>query len=267
MCSDRISRWYNRIPDFEPSDEPSLNQQIEKRKTLPALTGGIELERPEGKCPEETSNNENDELQTLPATPQVPQRRVSQRSTKNVPPLRFTYKVGTNYVRKLENWEEMMQMATREQRIRCAAAEEEIKPLNNYQVWELTELPPGRRAITCKWVEKRIGQERIILTSLICKHRVTLKQLLTDMNILAREPTIMFEDNQGCITSGARNKHIDVCYHHIRDLLDNKIIDVRYCPSDQLLADVLTKPLAREQFEFFVERLGFPRCSEEGCRD
>lgn len=89
-----------------------------------------------------------------------------------------------------------------------------------------------------------------------------LRQLFTDMNISVKEPTVMFEDNQGCITlisgrSGARSKHIDVCYHHIQDLQNKKIIDVRYCPSDQTLADIFTKPLAREKFKFFIERLGF----------
>jgi len=34
------------------------------------------------------------------------------------------------------------------------AAKEEIKSLNKYQVWELTELPPGKKVTTCKWVFK-----------------------------------------------------------------------------------------------------------------
>ncbi|KAG7191187.1 hypothetical protein KM043_013982 [Ampulex compressa] len=46
-------------------------------------------------------------------------------------------------------------------------------------------------------------------------------------------------------SSGTKYKHIDVRYHYIRHLLDRKIIDVCYCPSDQMFADVLTKPLAR----------------------
>ncbi|KAG7198066.1 hypothetical protein KM043_018234 [Ampulex compressa] len=83
------------------------SSQTEKRKALslptaemklPAMptTQYAELEGPEDKCPEKTLDNENDrEFQTSSPTPQVPQRRVSQRSTKNVPPLQLTYKVVT----------------------------------------------------------------------------------------------------------------------------------------------------------------------------
>ncbi|KAG7191188.1 hypothetical protein KM043_013983 [Ampulex compressa] len=49
----------------------------------------------------------------------------------------------------------MMQMTIREQRIWRGTAEEEIKSLNNYQVWEPTDFTPDRRAITYKWVFKR----------------------------------------------------------------------------------------------------------------
>lgn len=80
------------------------------------------------------------------------------------------------------------------------------------------------------------------------------------MNIPVFEPTVMYEDNQSCISlisgnGGKRTKHIDVCYHQIQDLRDKKIVDVKYCSSQEMLADVFTKPLARDFFERFVKRL------------
>ena len=57
------------------------------------------------------------------------------------------------------------------------------------------------------------------------------------------------EDNQGAIAiaknpiAHARTKHIDICYHFIRETIQDKTIELRYCPTDKMLADLLTKPL------------------------
>ena len=71
----------------------------------------------------------------------------------------------------------------------------------------------------------------------------------------------VFEDNQGCIKLiksdrfCAWTKHIDVCHRHLQDLRE-KIIDGLYCPTNEMLADVLTKPLPRVKDTEMVGRLG-----------
>lgn len=78
------------------------------------------------------------------------------------------------------------------------------------------------------------------------------------MNFSMDQPTVMFENNQGYYISlisgpsGARTKHIDVCYHQIRDLQEKGLIDVQYCPFNLMLADILTKSLAKDQFETLI---------------
>ena len=54
----------------------------------------------------------------------------------------------------------------------------------------------------------------------------------------------------------ARTKHIDIKYHFIRDHIDKRDIDVIYCSTKDMVADVLTKPLARPAFEEHVKALG-----------
>lgn len=94
------------------------------------------------------------------------------------------------------------------------------------------------------------------------KELLWLRQLMSDMSIPINETITMFEDNQGCIKIinsdkfGARTKHIDICHHHIRDLSEKKIIDVKYCPTSDMLADVLTKPLPKDSFQKFRGLLG-----------
>ena len=53
-----------------------------------------------------------------------------------------------------------------------------------------------------------------------------------------------------------RSKHIDVAYHHIRDLHKRNLIQLNYIPSEDMVADGLTKPLSRDKFKRFVAQLG-----------
>ena len=89
-----------------------------------------------------------------------------------------------------------------------------------------------------------------------------LRRLLADLKVLTSEPTLLMEDNQGAIaiaknpTAHARTKHIDIRYHYVREAVQGGVVDVRYCPTDQMIADLLTKPLPRGQFEILRLAMG-----------
>jgi len=53
-----------------------------------------------------------------------------------------------------------------------------------------------------------------------------------------------------------RSKHIDICYHYIRDLEEMRRIAVSYIPTEEMIADGLTKPLAKIVFQKFRRQLG-----------
>jgi hypothetical protein len=59
----------------------------------------------------------------------------------------------------------------------------------------------------------------------------------------------IFSDNQACIAiaedpiAHRRTKHIDVRYHYIRQLVAADKARVSYIPTQDMLADILTKPL------------------------
>lgn len=98
--------------------------------------------------------NVDEESQTPPVTPVEIQARVSKRNNKGVPPLRLGYKVRVFSVREPRSWDNMLQMTPRERMPWLAAAEEEIRSLHEHQVWEMSDLPPDRKAVSCKWVFK-----------------------------------------------------------------------------------------------------------------
>lgn len=72
----------------------------------------------------------------------------------------------------------------------------------------------------------------------------------------------MLGDNQGAIalTRNAhlndRSKHVDICYHFIRDLAEKGDLRVDYIPTEDMVADGMTKPLARVAFERFKSQMG-----------
>jgi hypothetical protein len=72
----------------------------------------------------------------------------------------------------------------------------------------------------------------------------------------------MLGDNQGAIalTENAhlneRSKHVDICYHFIRDLAEKGDLRVDYIPTAEMVADGMTKPLARVAFERFKGQMG-----------
>ena len=69
--------------------------------------------------------------------------------------------------------------------------------------------------------------------------------------------TVIFEDNQSAICiaksqiSRRRTKHIEIKFHFIRDLVETDRINLVYCPSEDMIADMLTKGLPISRFEKF----------------
>ena len=73
-----------------------------------------------------------------------------------------------------------------------------------------------------------------------------------------QQPAIeAFEDNQSCIAIASsplvsqRTKHLDQRYHFARELVLKKQLLVIYCPTADMIADMLTKPLAQVALERF----------------
>ena len=71
----------------------------------------------------------------------------------------------------------------------------------------------------------------------------------------------LLRDNQACITiaqdptSHNRTKHIDVRYHYIRQLATYGKVTIDYDPTEKMVADILTKPLAATAFNRCIQRL------------
>jgi len=91
---------------------------------------------------------------------------------------------------------------------------------------------------------------------------ICIRKLLKDFYIASENPTIIYEDNQGCIAMAKnpvnheRTKHIDIRYNFVREKVEDKTIVVKYLETGEMLADILTKGLPREQHRKLCEGIG-----------
>ena len=61
----------------------------------------------------------------------------------------------------------------------------------------------------------------------------------------------MGRENNGKISSGKRTRHFDIKLFYITDLISRGEVTVKYCPTDDMIADYMTKPLMGTKFKVF----------------
>ncbi|GJR35501.1 retrovirus-related pol polyprotein from transposon TNT 1-94 [Tanacetum coccineum] len=60
----------------------------------------------------------------------------------------------------------------------------------------------------------------------------------------------------------SRSKHIDIRHHFIREQVENGVVELYFMETNYQLADILTKALPRERFEFLLPRLRMKKAKE-----
>lgn len=95
-----------------------------------------------------------------------------------------------------------------------------------------------------------------------CQEALLLKQLLQDFGEDHENPAIIYEDNQSCLRilendkTSQRTKHIDIKYHFAKDLCQRGDIQFIFCPTTDMTADLLTKPLSKQRMLKLVDYIG-----------
>nr|GEY03181.1 retrovirus-related Pol polyprotein from transposon TNT 1-94 [Tanacetum cinerariifolium] len=95
-----------------------------------------------------------------------------------------------------------------------------------------------------------------------------LKEELTDYGFQFNKIP-PYSDNKSAIAlccnnvQHSRAKHIDVRYHFIKEQVENGIVELYFVQTEYQLADIFTKPLPTERFNFLIEKLGMQSMSPE----
>ena len=119
------------------------------------------------------------------------------------------------------------------------------------------------------WSSKKQGlvalgtaEAEYISASDASREAVWLRKLLSDLFDTSLEPIVIHCDNQSCIKISEipvfhdHSKHMEMRYHYLRDMVQRRATSLRYVPTDEQTANVLTKPLSKTKFEYFQDKLG-----------
>jgi hypothetical protein len=105
-------------------------------------------------------------------------------------------------------------------------------------------------------------EAKYIAVCMAVHEAVWLQKLLAGLFGQMLDPTVIHCDNQSCVklsenpVSHDNSKHVEIKFHYIRDMVLRKAVLMQYLPTDEQIADVLTKPLAKSKFKYFRDKLG-----------
>ncbi|GJW78451.1 hypothetical protein Tco_0140133, partial [Tanacetum coccineum] len=94
-----------------------------------------------------------------------------------------------------------------------------------------------------------------------CQQALWMKQALIDYDIRLDDVSIMC-DNKGAINLSKnpvqhlQTKHIEICHHFLWDNVQKGNISIEKVTSEDNIADILTKSLKRESFNYLRLGLG-----------
>jgi hypothetical protein len=94
---------------------------------------------------------------------------------------------------------------------------------------------------------------------------VWMRRVLNQLGHVQKKSTIVMCDNSSIIKLSnnpvmhGRSKHIDVRFHFLRELVNDGIIELLHCGTEEQTADIMTKPLKLESFHKFRSQMGMCR--------
>ena len=89
-----------------------------------------------------------------------------------------------------------------------------------------------------------------VAATLAAKEGIWLKAILEEINFAEEKPIEIYCDNQSCLKLASNPRisdnirHISFKHHFLRDMIEEKKINIKFMPSTLMWADFLTKPVA-----------------------
>jgi hypothetical protein len=103
-------------------------------------------------------------------------------------------------------------------------------------------------------------EAEFISLTMVAREVIWLKNLLKELQLFDATVCI-FGDNQGSIALAKnpvlhdRSKHFEIKFHFIRDHIKKETFNVEYIRSEEMLADLLTKPLPSKQTVYLCKKI------------
>lgn len=103
--------------------------------------------------------------------------------------------------------------------------------------------------------------EYMALSSAVCEV-IWIRQLAMEIDQATEKPTLVLCDNESAIKLGQseayrpRTKHIDIRFHHLREKVSEKAIELKHISTDLMAADSLTKAVSKQKHELCSRKMG-----------
>ena len=133
---------------------------------------------------------------------------------------------------------------------------------------------------TVSWYSKKqrsmalsSAEAEYMATSLAACEAIWMRKILVGLFGSHLDPTVIYCDNQSCIKLTEnpvfhdRSKHIEIKYHFIKDCVQKGAVKLEYIPTDEQVADILTKALPRGKHDYFSDKMGVVRNTFLGKRE
>jgi hypothetical protein len=89
-----------------------------------------------------------------------------------------------------------------------------------------------------------------------------LRRILEDIGEKQEDAVHLHCDNKSAIAMAknpvyhSRTRHIAIKHHFIREAIEEGEVELKFCRSEEQVADIFTKALPKEKFQQFREALG-----------
>ena len=110
-------------------------------------------------------------------------------------------------------------------------------------------------------VSLSMAKAKYIVAGSCCTQLLWMKKMLHDYEI-PQDTMCVFCDNTNAINLSknpvqhSKSKHIEIHYHFVQDLVENKVVCLEFIHIDNHKADIFTKPLDGPQFESLYKTIG-----------
>ncbi|KAL0430352.1 UNVERIFIED_CONTAM: Retrovirus-related Pol polyprotein from transposon RE1 [Sesamum radiatum] len=132
-----------------------------------------------------------------------------------------------------------------------------LQGTKDFGIWDI--LMASKKQAT---VAQSSAEAEYIAAAAASNQATWLRRILEDMGEKQEEPTTIYCDNKSAIAitknpvQHNRTKHIDIKYHALREATTRGEIELKYCSTEEQLADMFTKALPRDKFEELRTKIG-----------